>query len=202
MSSQADSTLCTLLYHMKGGLVDVGKGTIVKPKDRLFHSRQMPDNALRVSVASVEAVYEGFPRPIQTGGEDDETPTQLGQCKNWPILWPKNLLRVEVAGSTPTGPHPEAGMTTTPPTQLQQPSSMLLGEIERHEEGGPTVLADDAIGPMEEDMDHDMEEDDPLQYLNTGFDHEVMMSQLYEMHGVPEPKRPRECKKSLFMQSS
>ena len=121
----------------------------------------MPDNALRVSVASVKAGYEGLPRPIQTDGEDDETPTQLGQCKNWPILWPKNLLRVEVAGSTPTGP--QEGMTTTPPTQVQ-PSSVLLAEIERHEEGGPTIPpADDAICPMEEDRDHDMEDadDDP-----------------------------------------
>ena len=42
--------------------MDVGKGTIVKPKDHLFHRRQMPDNALRVSVASVKAGYEGFPR--------------------------------------------------------------------------------------------------------------------------------------------
>ena len=107
--------------------MDVGKGTIVKPKDRLFHRRKMPDNALRVSLASVIAGYEGFPRPIQTDGEDDETPTQLGQCKNSPILWSKNLLRVEVAGSTPTGP--QEGMTTTPPTQVQ-PSSVLLAEIE------------------------------------------------------------------------
>ena len=66
---------------MKGGLVDVGKGTIVKPKDRLFHRRQMPDNALRVSVASVKAGYEGLPHPIQTDGEDDETPCSLGNAK-------------------------------------------------------------------------------------------------------------------------
>ena len=118
---------------MKGGSEDVGKGTIVKPKDRLFHRRQMPDNALRASVASVKAGYEGFPRPIQTDGEDDETHTQLGQCKNWPIMWPKNLLRVEVAGSTPTGP--QEGMTTTPHTQVQS-SSVLLAEIERHEKEG------------------------------------------------------------------
>ena len=41
------------------------------------------------------------------------------------------------------------------------------------------------------DMDHDMEEtDDPLQYLNTGVDNEVTMSQPYEyeMH-VIEPER-------------
>ena len=93
-------------------------------------------------------------------------------------------------------------MTSTPPTQVQPPS-VLLAEIERHEEGGPTVPANDAICPMEEDMDHDMEEaDDPDQYFNTAFDNEVTMSQPYEyeMH-VPEPERPRECKKSLFMQS-
>ena len=121
---------------MKGGLVDVGKGTIVKPKDRLLHRWKMLDNSLRVSVASVKAGYEGLPRPIQIDGEHDETPTQLGQCKNWPILRPKNLLCVEVAGSTPTGPH--EGMTTTRPTQVQL-SYVLLAEIERHEEGGPTV---------------------------------------------------------------
>jgi hypothetical protein len=151
MSSQADSP-CTLLYHMNGALVVVGKGTIMKPKDRLFHSRQIPDDTLRVSMASVKAGYEGLPLPLQSGGEDDETPTQLGQCKNWPILWPKNLIHVEVAGrSKPTGPHQE-GMTTTPPTQLQ-PSSMLPSrEVERHEEGGPTVPADDDNDPMEEDM--------------------------------------------------
>ena len=57
---------------------------------------------------------------------------------------------------------------------------------------------------MEEDMDDDMEEaEDPLQYINTGYDNEVTLSQSYEyeMH-VLEPEHPRECKKSLFMQSS
>ena len=87
-----------------------------------------------------------------------------------------------------------------------QPSFVLLAEIERHEEGGPTVPpADDAICPMEEDRDHDMEEadDDPNQYFNTAFDNEVIMSQPYEYEiHVPEPEHPRECKKSLFMQSS
>ena len=96
-------------------------------------------------------------------------------------------------------------MTTTHPTQVQ-PSSVLLAEIERHEEGGPTIpSADDAICPMEEDRDHDMEEvdDDPNKYFNAAFDNEVTMSQPYEyeMH-VPELERPRECENSLFMQSS
>ena len=116
MSLQADSIPCTLHYHMNGGLVVVGKATIMKPKDRSFHGRQMPNNALRVSVASVKQGYEGLCLPMNIGGEDDETPTQLGKSKNWPILWPKNLIRLEVVGSNPKGP--EQGMTTTPPTQL------------------------------------------------------------------------------------
>jgi hypothetical protein len=65
---------------------------------------------------------------------------------------------------------------------------------------------------MEEDMDGDMDEDDPLRYINTGYDDAEMMSQPPydsgykredEMHDAQEPERPRvECKKSLFMQSS
>ena len=100
-------------------------------------------------------------------------------------------------------------MTTTPPTQL--PPSVVLGESGRREEGGPTVPVADHVAPVEEDMDDDMEVDDPLRYINTGYDDGGMMSQPYdsgyeredEMHDVPEPERPRvECKKSLFMQSS
>jgi hypothetical protein len=65
---------------------------------------------------------------------------------------------------------------------------------------------------MEEDMNDDMDEDDPLRYLNTGYDDAKMMSQPPydsgyeredEMHDAQEPEHPRvECKKSLFMQSS
>ena len=43
---------------MNGRLVDVGKGTIVKTKDPLFHRKQMPDNTSRVSVARSE--NDGF----------------------------------------------------------------------------------------------------------------------------------------------
>ena len=87
--------------------MDVGKGTIVKPKDRLFHHRQMPDNALRVSVASVKVGYDGLPRPIQTDGEDDETPRSLANAKigrscgrkvffvsRWPGAHQRDLMKV------------------------------------------------------------------------------------------------------------
>jgi hypothetical protein len=165
----------------------------------------MADNVFRVSVANVKTAYENLPPPLRTGGEDDESLAQLGQCKNWPLLWPKNLLHVEAAGSTPTTTKPIQGMTTTPPTQLPPPS-VMLGESARCEQGGPI------IAPMEEDMDDDMDEDDPLRYINTGYDDTEMMSQPPydsgyeredEMHVAQEPEHPQvECKKSLFMQSS
>jgi hypothetical protein len=127
MSSQGNENPCTLLYHINGQLVDVGNGMITKPKEHLFHGQRMPNNVFRVSVASVKTAYEGLAPPLRTAGEDDESPAQLGQCKNWPLLWPKNLLRVEAAGSTPTTTIPIQGMTTTPPTQLPPPS-VVLGE--------------------------------------------------------------------------
>jgi hypothetical protein len=187
----------------------------VKPLDRVFHYRPMPNGAFRVSLARVEPGYEDLAPPLGTGGEDDKSPALLGNCKNWSMLWPKNLLRVEAVGSTPTAT-PMQGMTT-PPTSLL-PSSVLLGEGGRSEEGGPTVPVADHVTPMDEDIDDDMEGDDPLRYINTAYDDGAMMSQPYdsgydlgehedqdaEMHdAVPGKKCPWvECKKSLFMQSS
>lgn len=111
---------------------------------------------------------------------------------------------------------PMQGMTS-PPTQLL-PLSVLPSESGRSKEGGPTILVADHVAPMDEGIDDDMEEDDPLRYINTAYDEGGMMSHPYdsgydlgecedqdaEMHeDVPKKERPRvECKKSLFMQSS
>ena len=54
MSLQADETPCTLLYTISGQKVDVGKATIVKPKEQLFHSRPIPPDVFKISVASVK----------------------------------------------------------------------------------------------------------------------------------------------------
>lgn len=102
MSSQADETPCTILYTISGQKVDVGKATIVKPKERSFHSRPMPPGVFKVSMASVKAGHENLAPPVPLGGDDDETPPRLGDCKSWVLLWPKNLLRLEADGSTPT----------------------------------------------------------------------------------------------------
>src|SRR4051812_47577260 len=95
MSLQAGVTLCTILYTVSGQKVDVGKATIVKPKEQLSHSRPIPLTSSRF------LWYENL-APLVLGGDDDETPRRLGDYKIWVLLWSKTMLHLEAAGSTPT----------------------------------------------------------------------------------------------------
>ena len=151
MSLQADVTPCTILYTIGDQKVDVGKATIMEPKEPLFHSRSIPPNVFKVSVASVKPGHENLP-PLILVGDDDETPRRLGDCCNgWVLLWPKSLLRLEAAGSTPTSTQPQQGMNiNTPPTQLS--SGVGLGDSGRGKEEAPLVADDIA---MDEDEDDD-----------------------------------------------
>src|SRR3989337_543678 len=100
----------------------MGKATIVKPKEQLFHSRPILPDVFKVSMASVEPAHENLSPLVALGADDDETPWRLGNCKRWVLLWSKSLLRLEAAGSTPTTKQPPQGMnTSTPPTQLASP---------------------------------------------------------------------------------
>ena len=76
-SLQADETPCTILYTIDDQKVDVGKATIMEPKEPLFHSRPIPPNVFKVSVASVKPGHENLP-PLTLVGDDDETPRQRG----------------------------------------------------------------------------------------------------------------------------
>ena len=100
-SLQADETPCTILYTIGDRKVDVGKATIMKPKEPLFHSRPIPPDVFKVSVASVKPGHENLP-PLIPVGDDDETPRRLGDsCNGWVLLWPKSLLCLEAAGAHP-----------------------------------------------------------------------------------------------------
>ena len=107
-----------------------------------------PCGHFRVSLSSVKSGHEDLPPPVQHVGADDETPPRIGSCKGWVLLWPKNLIRLEPAESTPITTHQQAcAETTTPPTQL--PAPVVSGESGgRRDEGGAIVLAD-VIGPIE-----------------------------------------------------
>jgi hypothetical protein len=128
---------------INGQKVDVGKAVITKPLELMFQGQPIPGGHFKVTLSSVKSGQEDLPPPVWLGGEDDETPPRLGNCKGWMLLWPKNLLRLEAAESTPITTHQQTGMnTTTPPTQL--PAPVVPGESGgRREEGGP--VADDVI---------------------------------------------------------
>ena len=59
-SLQADETPCTILYTIGEQKVDVGKATTMEPKEPLFHSRPIPPNIFKVSVASVKPGHENL----------------------------------------------------------------------------------------------------------------------------------------------
>ena len=136
----------------------------MKPKEPLFHNRPIPPDVFKVSVASVKPGHEDLAPPV-LGGDDDETPRRLGDCKGWVLLWPKSLLRLEAAGSTPTSTQPQQGMNiNTPPTQLASP--VRPGASGRGEEEAPLVVDD--VAAVEEathdidDIDEDEDDDDTL----------------------------------------
>ena len=71
-SLQADETPCTILYTIGDQKVDVGKATIMEPKEPLFHSRPIPPDVFKVSMASVKPGHENL-APLVIVGDDDET---------------------------------------------------------------------------------------------------------------------------------
>ena len=183
------------------------------PLQPTFHNQPIPAGHFRVSLTSVKSGHEDLPPPVQHVGADDETPPRIGSYMGWVLLWPKNLIRLEPAESTPITTHQQAcAEMTTPPTQL--PAPVVPGESGgRHDEGGAIVLAD-VISPVEQRMD-DETEVGPMDYLNTNaYDCDIdMMSQPYDESGYQlanedmddmpgQEGRSRDCKKSLFMKSS
>ena len=51
----------------------------MKPKDHMFHKREMPNGVFKVNMASVLAGFEDLPPPVLV--DADETPKMIGACK-------------------------------------------------------------------------------------------------------------------------
>ena len=66
-SLQADETPCTIFYTIGDQKVDVGKATIMEPKEPLFHSRPIPPDFFKVFVANVKPGHENL-APLVLGG--------------------------------------------------------------------------------------------------------------------------------------
>ena len=104
-------------------------------------------------MASVKLGHKNLAPLVALAGDDNKTPRRLGDCKSWVLLWPKSLLRLEAAESTPMSTQPQQGMNiNTPPTQLASP--VVLGDSGLGEEEAP-LIDDDLTIDEDDDDTHD-----------------------------------------------
>ena len=99
MFSQADEVGCTLLLQVNNELKDVAKARIVAPLNHVFHTLPMADNMFRVALDRVFPGCANLDPPTQPPEADSEL--NLEQCLSWPMLWPKDLIRVDPSFTTP-----------------------------------------------------------------------------------------------------
>ena len=102
-------------------------------------------------------------------------------------MWPKELIRAEPAGATPT-------QGNTPSTPLIQFPSFGLGNHRGCEEG-PTVPVANHATPMDP-LDDDMQDANPDQYLNSCYDDGQPDDFDHNLDNMEHPTI--QCKKSLF----
>ena len=101
MFSQALSTPCTFLMRVNDELKDVARGSILRPLDKKWHTRDMADDVYRVEVDRALPGYEDLFPPNQPHGADDDSPLNLASLKGWVLLWPKTLIWINTySGST------------------------------------------------------------------------------------------------------
>ena len=75
---------------MGGELVDVAKGRIVQPGNRVFHGNPMPPTVYRVQLVRVLWGCGDLLPPYRPPGADEEDEMTLIPCVNLPLIWPKS----------------------------------------------------------------------------------------------------------------
>ena len=105
-SQGATDVPCTLLHFVGGELVDVAKGRIVQPGNRVFHGNPMPPTFYRVELVWVLPGCDELLPPIRPAGADEDDVMTLSACVSWPLLWLKSQIRLGAGDTTPQ---------TTPP---------------------------------------------------------------------------------------
>jgi hypothetical protein len=123
MFPQALSTPCTFLMRVNDELKDVARGSIIRPLDKKWHTRDMADDVYRVEVDRALPGYEDLFPPNQPHGADDDSPLNLASLKGWVLLWPKTLIRINTySGSTASkDKHLAAPHVSVPPRQPAAP---------------------------------------------------------------------------------
>ena len=116
MLSQASEVKCTFLLKVDNELKEVANGKIVNPLNRMFHTVPLGPGEFRVTVARVFPGCGDLDPPYQPLEADKEM--KLGECLNWPLKWPKALIRVDpVVRSqtvTPVGMGPSQAAAAPP----------------------------------------------------------------------------------------
>ncbi|KAK1682605.1 hypothetical protein QYE76_043453 [Lolium multiflorum] len=117
------STPCTFLMRVNDELKDVARGSILRPLDKKWHTRDMEDDVYRVEVDRALPGYEDLFPPNQPHGADDDSPLNLASLKGWVLLWPKTLIRINTySGSTASkDKHLAAPQVSVPPRQPAVP---------------------------------------------------------------------------------
>ncbi|KAK1652083.1 hypothetical protein QYE76_069888 [Lolium multiflorum] len=117
------STPCTFLMRVNDELKDVARGSILRPLDKKWHTRDMEDDVYRVEVDRALPGYEDLFPPNQPHGADDDSPLNLASLKGWVLLWPKTLIRINTySGSTTSkDKHLAAPQVSVPPRQPAAP---------------------------------------------------------------------------------
>ena len=100
-SQGAADVSCTLLHFVNNELVDVAKGRIVQPGNRVFHGNPMPPSLYRVELVRVLPGCDELLPPIRPTGADEDDVMALSACVSWPLLWPKSQIHLGVGDTTP-----------------------------------------------------------------------------------------------------
>ena len=100
-SQGATDVPCTLLHFVGGELVDVAKGRIVQPGNRVFHGNPMPPTVYRVQLVRVLRGCDDLLPSYRPPGADEDDVMTLNACIGWSMLWPKSQIRLEAGDTTP-----------------------------------------------------------------------------------------------------
>ena len=84
-SQGATDVPCTLLHFVGGELVDVAKGRIVQPGNRVFQGNPMPPTLYRVELVRVLPGCDKLLPPIRPVGADDDDVMTLSACLSWAL---------------------------------------------------------------------------------------------------------------------
>ncbi|KAK1608672.1 hypothetical protein QYE76_032345 [Lolium multiflorum] len=186
MFSQALSTPSTFLMRVNGELKDVARGSILRPLDKKWHTRDM------VEVDRALPGYEDLFPPNQPHGADDEDPLNLASPKGWVLLAEDPRINTYSGSTASKDKHLAAPQVSVPPRQPRRWSAPHHNSQLRRW-SAPTTTASGAGGqrPPQQPTAPEAEE-----YEREDFQWDIPTSSQVVHEDAPAPKYG--CSKKLF----